>query len=436
MRLASSTPLKGMRAWFLHRLVANYWSLPAVAVIAAPIVAALVLWADRAGAGEWVFERGLNLLTASDTAQDLTIAIVGVDAAFLTLFWSVTLIVLTLATSHLGVRLVDRWLDKGLVRLSMAGLTFCLVFSIIVLARIDPDAEIGTLPHFALAALFVLQIVNLGMLGVAIHDLGRTMFIDRSIAHIGSAAAEVSVPVIGRAADNREWTYVMPALREGYIEGVDLARMRALIGDDCPAIRICAAPGSHVLVGEPIALFAVRPADIDGMRKAIAIGPFRSGAQSTVFEVRLLVEIAARALSPGINDFYSALACADRLASAIAGQAENWVEPGETSCWAEDDRFELPGQDLHGLFDAPLDAFRQAAADYPSVSIRMIENYGRLHTLLFDRNAAPSLLDYLRQQAHELSAHAADKANYTKDQTAIEHVYERFGNASPMKAVA
>ncbi|MEO1921140.1 MAG: DUF2254 family protein, partial [Sphingomonadaceae bacterium] len=111
--MTGGTPLKGLRAWILHRLVANYWSLPAVAVIAAPIVAALVLWADRAGAGAWVFARGLNLLVAADTAQDLAIAIVGIDAAFLTLYWSVTLIVLTLATGHLGVRLVDRWLDKG-----------------------------------------------------------------------------------------------------------------------------------------------------------------------------------------------------------------------------------------------------------------------------------------------------------------------------------
>lgn len=434
--MARRTPLKGLRAWFLHRLVANYWSLPAVAVIAAPIVAALVLWWDRAGAGAWVFERGLNLLVAADTAQDLAIAIVGVDAAFLTLYWSVTLIVLTLATGNLGVRLVDRWLDKSLVRLSMAGLTFCLVFSIIVLARLDPDAELADLPHFALAAMFVLQLVNLGMLGVAIHDLGRTMFVDRSIAHVGAAAADVSVPIEGRAAFGGEWEYALPAPREGYVEGVDLARLRDLLPDGCEAIRICAAPGSHVLGGEPIAFFSSPPERIDAIRKAIAIGSFRSGAQSTVFEVRLLVEIAARALSPGINDFYTALACADRLAWAMAGQARNWVEPDTMPCWQEDTRFELPGQDLRGLFDAPLDGFRQAAADYPSVSIRMIENYGRLHALLSAKDASPSLLDYLRHQALDLREHACANTEYRKDRTAIEQAYLRFDHASTLRVAA
>jgi len=434
--LTGGTPLKGLRAWILHRLVANYWSLPAVAVIAAPIVAALVLWADRAGAGAWVFARGLNLLVAADTAQDLAIAIVGIDAAFLTLYWSVTLIVLTLATGHLGVRLVDRWLDKGLVRLSMAGLTFCLVFSIIVLARLDPEAQLSALPHFALAAMFVLQLFNLGMLGVAIHDLGRTMFVDRSIAHVGAAAAEVTLRLDAREAFDGPWSYVLSTPREGYVEGVDLARLRELVPDHCQAIRICAPPGSHVLDGEPIALFASRPDDVDAIGKAIAIGDFRSGVQSTVFEVRLLVEVAARALSPGINDFYTALACADRLAAAMAGQAVNWVDEGQASCWADDPRFELPGQDFRGLFDAPLDQFRQAAADYPSVSIRMIENYGRLYALLAAGDASPNLLAFLRQRAQELSAHAADNAEHRKDRTAIEQAYLRFDDASPLKVAA
>ncbi len=434
--MVSRTPLKGMKAWFLHRLVANYWSLPAGAVLAAPIVAALVLWADRVGAGAWVFENGLSLLTSPDTAQDLAIAIVGVDAAFLTFYWSVTLIVLTLATGHLGVRLVDRWLDKGLVRLSMAGLTFCLVFSAIVLARLDPDAELSALPHFALAAMFALQLVNIGLLGFAVHDLGRTMFVDRSIAHIGSAAAAVSVPIEGRAAHEGEWAYALPAPREGYVEGLDLARLRTLLPDGCEAIRICAAPGSHVLEGEPIALFASRLENLDRIRKTIAIGSFRSGAQSTVFEVRLLVEIAARALSPGINDFYTALSCADRLARAIAGQAGNWVEENAMPCWREDSRFELPGQDLRGLFDKPLAGFRQAAADYPSVSIRMIENYGRLHALLARGDKPSSLLAYLKRLAQELSEHAAANAGYTKDRDAIEQTYARFDHLSSLKVSA
>ena len=434
--MAGGTPLKGLRAWILHRLVANYWSLPAVAVLLAPLAVALVLVADRAGVGAWMHAHGLNLLTSSDTAQDLTIAIVGVDAGFLTLYWSVSLIVLTLATSHLGVRLVDRWLDKGLVRMSMAGLTFCLVFSMLLLARIDPASPVADLPHLALTALLALQLFNIAMLGVAIHDLGRTMFVDRSIGHIGSAAAHVSVKLEPHVPFAGQWGYFLPAPREGYVEGINLERIARLLGDECAKVRFCTAPGSHVLRGEPIAMFDSEPADPDAIGKSIPLGDFRSGAQSTVFEVRLLVEIAARALSPGINDFYTALACTDRLATAMAGQAENWIDAGMAPCWVDDPRFELPGQDFRGLFDAPLDQFRQAAADYPSVSIRMIENFGRLHALL-ERDGAPrGLRDYLRQHAQEICQHAMANAEQDRDRDDVNTAFARFDEASAFPVAA
>ena len=435
--LAATGPLKGIRDWVIHRLVANYWSLPMVAVIAAPLVGAAVLWADRAFAGRWLFEQGITPMVAGDTAQDLAIAIVGINAAFLTLYWSVTLIVLTLATGNLGVRLVDRWLDKGLVRLSMAGLTFCLVFSIIVLMRVDPEAPLSQLPHFALTAMLALELVNIAMLGVAIHDLGRTMFVDRSIAHLGTDAGSVAIPIVEREPFAGEWQVTIPSKREGYIEGIDLAAIAKELGNDQGAVRFCAAPGQHVLEGEPLVQFATANPDEDCIYKAIPIGEFRSSVQSTVYQVRLLVEVAARALSPGINDFYSAIACADQLAAAISGNASLWVEDGKVAAWEEAPRFELPGQDFRGLFGAPLKAFRQAAADYPSVSIRMIDNYARLCALMAEQDCPAGLLRYLRQSAEELRDHAMANAEQEIDRRDIADAFSRFDQpSSSLKSVA
>ena len=416
--MAAKGPLKGLTAWLIHRLVANYWSLPLVAILAAPVIAGLVIWADRTSLGRWIYDNGLNLLVASDTAQDLAIAVVSLNAAFLTLYWSVTLIVLTLATGNLGVRLVDRWLDKGLVRLSMAGLTFTLVFSVIVLARLDPEAQVAELPHFALLAVFGLQLVNIAMLGVAIHDLGRTMFVDRSISHLGTEGSAIAIPVRGETPHEGPWAATLSAPREGYIEGVDLEAVGKRLAMHEGHVRFCAAPGQHVLKGEPLIRFENPPPKDDKLVRAIAIGDYRSGVESTVFQVRLLVEVAARALSPGINDFYTAIACADQIAEAIFGHAETWVEDGEIAVYAPAPRFELPGQDFRGLFDEPLNAFRQAACDYPSVAIRMIDNYARLITLLAD-DCPPTFMAHLERLACELCDHAQGRAQLGMDKDDI-----------------
>lgn len=435
--LAAKGPLRGIRDWALHRLVANYWSLPLVAVIAAPVVGALVLWADRAFAAAWLYQQGITLLVAGDTAQDLAIAIVGVNAAFLTLYWSVTLIVLTLATGNLGVRLVDRWLDKGMVRLSMAGLTFCLVFSIIVLSRVDPESPLADLPHFALGAMFALELVNIAMLGVAIHDLGRTMFVDRSIAHVGTDAGNVAIAVVPVEPFAGKWSFILAAKREGYIEGIDLSAIERELALDAGTVQFCAAPGQHVLEGEPLARFEHAPSRPDRIIKSIPIGDYRSSVQSTVYQVRLLIEVAARALSPGINDFYSAMACADQLAAAISGHAGTWVDDGKIAAWETAPRFELPGQDFRGLFGEPLKAFRQAAADYPSVSIRMIDNYARLCVLFTEQDCPPGLMSYLRRCAEELRDHAIANAEQDCDRKDIADALARFDRSTPqLKSIA
>ena len=424
--MAAKGPIGGIRDWVIYRLVANYWSLPLVAVVAAPLVAWLVLWVDAQGAGRWVYDRGLALFTSADTAQDVAAAIVGVNAAFLTLYWSIVLIVLTLATGNLGVRLVDRWLDKGLVRLSMAGLTFCLVFSVIVFARIDAEAPIALVPHFALAAVLVLAAVNIGMLGVAIHDLGRTMFIDRSVAHIGREASRVAVPVVPTIPYRGEWAHVIAAPRSGYVQSIDLRTIAQELDGHKGAVRFCVAPGQHVLEGEPLVRFEDAAPDDDATLSATPISDFRSSIESTVFQVRLLVEVAARAMSPGINDFYTAMACADQLAAAIAGHAETWVDDGMVAACRTDPRFELPGQDFRGLFEAPLKAFRQSASAYPAVAIRMIDNYARLVALLDSRQTPAGLLAFLESSGRELHDEALTRTGFAPDRDDIASAMARL----------
>ena len=136
--------------------------------------------------------------------------------------------------------------------------------------------------------------------------------------------------------------------------------------------------------------------------------------------------MAARALSPGINDFYTALACADQLAAAMAGHARTWVDDGLVPAYEHAPRFELPGQDFRGLFEKPLKGFRQAAADYPSVSIRMIENYCRLCALLEARNCPEGMLAFLRQCARDLRDQAMACAQFESDRADIAQAFDRM----------
>lgn len=280
--------------------------------------------------------RDLDPVATADTAKDLIGVSVGVNAAFLTLYFSLTLLVLTVASSNLGVRLVDRWLDKRLARLTLAFLGFTLLFTLAALAAIDGEADKADLPVAVVAAVILLQAVNVVLLTVALHDLGRTIFVDRAIHSLGRDAADDPARVVPAALKDRPFAMRVNARREGYVEGCDLTLLRGLTGAAGGRVRVCAAPGQHVLAGEPVLMVEHDLAGhvpVERLQRAVPIGPYRSDGQGAVFRVRLLVEIAARALSPAINDFYTALACTDRLGLAMAAHRCNWVDSTAMPVW-------------------------------------------------------------------------------------------------------
>ena len=415
----------GIPGWIAHRLMANYWLLAVLAVLAAIPFAMTLLWLDAEGATDWLAAHDALPVVTSDTAKDVLGVAAGINAAFITLYFSITLIVLSLAASNLGVRLIDRWLEKPLVRVSLGGLSFTLVLTLVAMLRIDPEAAPDAIPQLTIGVAMVLQAVNLAMLSVSLHELGRTMFVDLSIHRIACDGAGRAADVVGKSDAGRSaLPNTITAPREGYVENVDCAALCKLLEVGGGTMRVAVAPGQHVLEGE-VLVQASGGIDEDKVLRALPIGPYRSDSQGIVFRIRLLVEIAARALSPAVNDFYTALACADRIARLMDDHAHSFVARGETAVFGADHRLQLAGQDFVALFDKPLAALRQAAADYPSVSIRLIENYARVAARAAGEDR-DDLAEYLRELARQMRDHAVDRATLERDIADLDHAMARF----------
>lgn len=415
----------GRTGWLLHRIIASYWSLPICGVIAALPALFGLLSLDRGGLTQTLLDYGLNPVETADTAKDLMATATAINAAFITLYFSLTLLVLTVASSNLGVRLVDRWLEKLLARVSITFFSFTLVFSFGAMAAIDGQAQLDQIPIATVGLVMFMQVANVGLLTIALHDLGRTIFVDRAIHTLGRDASVGLVSVHSGEEFAGQWAAEITAPREGYIEGNDLEGLSRRLASHEGRVRICTAPGHHVLKGETMLLLERPVANADRVLDHLPIGDYRSDGQGTVFRIRLLVEIAARALSPAINDFYTALSAGDRLVAVMAGQQGSWVDAADVPVWTGDNRFELPGQDFRGLFENPLSAFRQAACDYPSVSIRMIDNYSRFASLCQRNGASAELIMFLEKISRELSDHALSATSFEKDRDDIEAAIAR-----------
>ena len=67
---------------------------------------------------------------------------------------------------------------------------------------------------------------------------------------------------------------------------------------------------------------------VQRLRGAFSLGVRRTPTQDVRYGARQLTEIAARALSPGINDPFTAMGCTDWLADALAEMARSEVPSG------------------------------------------------------------------------------------------------------------
>jgi uncharacterized membrane protein len=181
----------------------------------------------------------------------------------------------------------------------------------------------------------------------------------------------------------------------GYIEFIDpeivldLARERNLV------IQLLKKPGRFVRRGERVAL--VWPADpfqeqtrqgqagesmrirsIDDqlagqIRSAFRIGNTRTPTQDVAYAVNQLVEMATRAMSPAINDPFTAMTCLDYIAEGLA----LFIRQGEKGAYYYDLdgrlRLVLEPVTFEELLGTAFDMLRHASCDNANVLLHILE---------------------------------------------------------------
>ena len=206
------------------------------------------------------------------------------------------------------------------------------------------------MPHLALIIAIALALCSIAVLIFFIHHVPTRIHISNVIRDIGEtllAAIDDRYPrSIGTGADDREqarnaWWQLPAAFRpgadrddarpdygevtstmRGYIQFLDERTLMSAARRHTVVIRLNIRPGSFLFDGALVC--DVWPAErlndevARDILSAIATGARRTPADDMLFMVDELVEIAARALSPGVNDPYTAIGCIDWVSAALA----------------------------------------------------------------------------------------------------------------------
>ena len=211
--------------------------------------------------------------------------------------------------------------------------TYCLI----VLRTIRGDDAGGFVPSLSVAFSVVLAIGGIGTLIFFIHHIASSI---QASSIIASVAQETLVVMdrlfpekLGQEpmddegnpsllpSPKRNWQPVM-AGRNGYLQSVDNAALLRLAREHRTIVRMERGIGDFVVQNTPLASLALEnPPDqeiIAAMRAAYSIERHRTVHQDCAFGIRQLVDMALRALSPGINDSTTAVMCVDYLTAILA----------------------------------------------------------------------------------------------------------------------
>ena len=366
---------------FLGTLGDTFWIIPAAMVLAGVLLAVGLVDLDRSGIvpsalleSPWLYNGGgTGARTLLGAVASSTIGVAG------TVF-SITIAALSLAAGQMGPRLLRNFTKDRGNQITLGTYLGTFSYALMVLRSVRTHSEGEFVPHVSLSVGILLAFVCVGTLVFFVNHMAGRINVDTVIELVSrdvtAALERLGGDEPGPAPPPPEtWRDAVPVSdpRRGYLQQLDADGLADWAAEHGTAIRLLARPGDYVFPGAPIAL--VTP-PLDGadaaIRDATALGPQRVSSADLEFAVRQLVEVAVRALSPGINDPHTAMSVLERLGGALCELAPRHLPSGVS---IRDGRTVLvvPRVDYAGLADTMFHMIRQNAAGSAAVLIRTLE---------------------------------------------------------------
>lgn len=379
-------------------LHSSYWFIPMLMAIGAVVLAFAMISLDRAGKTGPIEQLGWVYAGGPDGARAVLSAVAGSLATVTATAFSITIVALQLAASNFGPRLLRNFMQDTGNQLVLGTFIATFIYCLLVLRSIHGEDYNLFVPQLSVTVGIALAITSIGVLIYFIHHASTIIqashiiievshdfdqAIDRLFPEkIGQAASESQRP-IGEIPEQFERDAdVVRATNAGYLQGIDDNTLMKLASQHDLLIRLQVRPGQFLVKGN--ALVKIYPGErvdrplIDHIRKAFIIGRERTEQQDIEFPINQLVEIALRAISPAVNDPFTAIRCIDRLSVGLSSLAQRQFPSPYRYDQAQNLRVIAQVVAFEQLMDQAFNPIRQYAQSDSAVTIRLLVAIARI----------------------------------------------------------
>ena len=390
----------------------------------------------------------LVLAITVDGARSVISTVAGGIITMASLVFSLTFLALTLMSQQLGPRLIQIFVRDRFAQFTFGIFTGSFLFSLIVLAVTGTGKKGEFVPVLSTLLVIVAAVTSFCMMILYINHVANSIQADTLIARLGRRLGEaidqlLILPETGHddpdgtensadelkklKRDLEKSDQVVEAEVTGYVASIDTDALVDILLEHNLRAATLVRPGhfvtpDHDLIrldksfkGDEFEAFS------EEVREAFSIESTRSLSETGEFEVNALVEVALRALSPGINDSYTAIACIDQLVGAMASIAEAPLKPRLLKGADGQARLLLYSQGFSHFINTAFHPIRHAARDNPLVLSRLLNACKVLLSVDDvsdqDSNAVKAHLNALKQTVESNVSTADDR----------DHLLERLG---------
>lgn len=413
----------------------SLWFVPTLMMAAAFVLAAIGIWLDlmvfqpdRSNVPWWIY------VSAADDARNVLSTLLSSMITMASLVFSITMVVLSLAAGQFGPRLIRTFMASPRTQFVLGTFVMTILYCLIVLTAVGWRGSDGKFSFSTVTIAIVLMGVSIGLLVLFIHTLARSIVSETVIERVGHELDEALAglePLENNGPDaprDEEARDVLPedfehrashfgTKKAGYVQAIGhTSLMEAACACDA-MIGLYFGPGDYVARdGRGIAIYP-KDKDTPELREkileAISVGAHRTPVQDVEYSIRHLVEIGVRALSPGINDPYTAVSVVHRLSASLALLMGRTLPPGVFRDKEGTVRVVAPRPHYAGLIGAAFDQIRQNGADKPLIVMQQLEALARIAehaSLPAQFEALRNELNALAQDAEREIANASDTA--------------------------
>jgi uncharacterized membrane protein len=413
-------------------LQSSFWFLPFLIILSAIAVAFGLIYVDYVYDFQQSDRFFLIFSGTVQSARNVLSVIAGAMLSVAGTVFSITLVALTLATSQLGPRLLRNFMHDRINQSVLGIYVATFIYSLIVLHSVKGSTDEDVIPSLAVTFALLLATGSIFLLIIFIHNIAKSIQADYIIADVdkklGLSLKKIFPSNLGQEPpEDYNETHLHLTLKElffqdtlllnhsGYLQAIDNEGLLEIASKNDLFVQINHRPGEFLLEGMPLVILHGRSECNNTLKEQIRdsfiLGQVRTPTQDAEFAVNQLVEVAVRALSPGINDPFTAIRCIDSLASNIS----YLMKIHFPSPYRYDEnkilRIKAKPETFAGIMDAAFNQIRQFGKNSPSVIIRLMEALVALNELAKDEIHRKEILrhaEMILNAAHQNLAEESD----------------------------